>query len=421
MKLFSTKRSQEKRNGDGASNKIERNIPKTYLFAFFWMFLIFLPVFIPYLLTFKITMHQVFLLQVAFGLTIVILEVPSGYLSDLWGRKRVLMVGGLFNFAGYSMLFFANSIWDFLLMEILLGVGSSMTSGTDLSMLYDSLKEKKIKRAESTKIIANFQFFSLISEGTAAILGGLIASTSYSILILAQWVAGLFPIIIASTLVEPSFQRMSDKNHKENFQKVFAFLWKERFVRLLFINLTVWGISTFVAVWIFQKYWQDGGVALIYFGFLWAFYNFVVAITSKLAPKLEQRFGSKSLICLVGLLPIVGYLGMAYSTVLWGIFFGLLFQISRGINQVILKDALNWRMPSEFRATANSIGSLMFRLGFCLLGPAVGFSIDQFDMTITLTWLAGLFTLTYFALLLPFLKEVQQSSRQKSVDALSSN
>ncbi|MCB0422956.1 MAG: hypothetical protein KDD61_18285, partial [Bdellovibrionales bacterium] len=167
-----------------------------------------------------------------------------------------------------------------------------------------------------------------------------------------------------------------------------------------------WGVSTFIMVWIFQKYWQDGGIDLIYFGFLWAFYNFAVAITSKAAPFLERRWGSHRVVALIGILPIMGYFGMAHLSIYLGIICGLFFQISRGINQVILKDAMNWRMPSEFRATANSISSLFFRLGFCILGPAVGYSIDHIGLIYTLDWVALLFILFYFLLMVPFLRQL---------------
>ncbi len=47
-----------------------------------------MPVLVPFFLKQAMTMQQIFLLQVCFGLTVLVLEVPSGYLSDLWGRKK---------------------------------------------------------------------------------------------------------------------------------------------------------------------------------------------------------------------------------------------------------------------------------------------------------------------------------------------
>jgi hypothetical protein len=52
------------------------------------MFLVIIPVIVPYFLSLGLDMKQVFQLQAIFGLTVALLEVPSGYLCDLGAEKR---------------------------------------------------------------------------------------------------------------------------------------------------------------------------------------------------------------------------------------------------------------------------------------------------------------------------------------------
>lgn len=66
---------------------------------------------------------------------------------------------------------------------------------------------------------------------------------------------------------------------------------------------------------------------------------------------------------LMAVAPIVGYLCLGIFGGIAAVGLGLLFQLSRGICQVLLRDALNWRTPAAFRATANSLQSFFFRLG----------------------------------------------------------
>ena len=55
---------------------------------------------------------------------------------------------------------------------------------------------------------------------------------------------------------------------------------------------------------------------------------------------------------------------------------------------VVLRQALNRRVPSSFRATANSFASLGFRGGFALTAPAVGVALDAWGMGTTFLLLA---------------------------------
>ena len=66
---------------------MKKNITLLYGFAFFDPFMLVIPVWVPYLLTQGITMRQFMELQAVFAIVILCGEVPSGLLSDLWGRK----------------------------------------------------------------------------------------------------------------------------------------------------------------------------------------------------------------------------------------------------------------------------------------------------------------------------------------------
>ena len=64
-------------------------------------------------------------------------------------------------------------------------------------------------------------------------------------------------------------------------------------------------------VWTNQKYWQDSGVPLTYFGVLWASYNLIVGFAGRSVALLSARYGRRPLLAAVGVLPIIAYFGMA--------------------------------------------------------------------------------------------------------------
>ncbi len=88
-------------------------------------------------------------------------------------------------------------------------------------------------------------------------------------------------------------------------------------------------------VWTNQKYWQDSGVPLAYFGVLWAGYNLIAGLAGRSAALGGARYGRRSLLAAVGLLPIIAYFGMASFLGWGGILFGTLVQVSRGLGEVL--------------------------------------------------------------------------------------
>jgi MFS family permease len=360
-------------------------------------------------------MEEVFQLQAIFGLTVAIFEVPSGYLCDLWGRKKTISIGTFFYGVGFSLLLWADSYWSLVFYEIVLGIALSLFSGADVSILYDLLKENESHDRETfTKAMADRQLAAVSGESIASILGGLAALVSWKLVIILQATFGWVPFLVSLTLREPKYQKMSHESHWDNFREIVNHIFmSNRLLRLVFINLGVWGLATFIAVWMFQKHWQQSGIEIGYFGLIWAAYNLSVGVVGKFVPFLEQKIGALPLLIALGILPVLGYGGLALFSGWLGVLLGFLFQVSRGLTQIILKDALNWRVPSQFRATVNSLSSLFFRLGFALVGPVVGYLIDRIGLTMTSGYLSLVFFVIFLATIIPLLIEVK---RQQSAD-----
>ncbi len=371
------------------------------------MLLILLPVIVPFFQSFGISMAQIFQLQGVFALSVMLFEIPSGYIADLWGKKRCLVVGGILNGVGYSWLLFADTFWEFVLFEFLMGAAAALYSGADVALLYDSIQNQIDRKHEGQKLVGGMIASRSFAEAGAAAINSLILMVaSINNLLYVQIFAGWLPFLIALSLDDP---HMKPKIHSHfgRFKKIVVELFAgSKMLRLICLNMVLWGMASFYAVWLFQKYWQEHGIPLAYFGWLWASYNLTVALSSRLAHRLERRIGTRTVLILIGVLPIFGYLGMYVGAGIWGIAAGFLFQLGRGFHQVILKDALNQRIAGEFRATINSVVSFGFRSTFFLTGPLVGLSIDYLTLSPTLLLLAAFFALLFLILFMPLLGEL---------------
>lgn len=371
------------------------------------MFLVVMPVLIPLYQSYGLSMQEVFELQALFGITVVISEIPTGYLGDLFGRKKSLLMGSFISALGFSLLVFAKSYNWLAVFQVIIGIGSSFVSGSDISLLYDSVEGD---RASTSRAVANFQLGMMVGESSASLLGGFLATYSFAYVLWVNALSAWGPFFIALTLKESHRPQMKHESHLKNLKEAFleVFCSSDRILRLVSLNLLVWGSSTFFAVWIHQRYWQDNQIPLAWFGVLWAVFNISVGLVGKQVHRIEKHFGPIPLMWVLAVAPIAAYILMTVVGGPWAGAVGLLFSVSRGINGVLLRDALNWRISSTLRATANSLQSFAFRLVFAVFGPAVGFLIDHHGMKTALLVLAAVFSLAVFAVLMPLIRRVKE-------------
>jgi MFS family permease len=379
------------------------NIKKIYAFNFFWLFSVLLPVLYPYYATLGVNMQQFFQLQAAFGLTVALLDVPTGFLSDRFGRKKSIVAAGFLTGVAYVVLLYSTSFGWLLCHEIILGMALSFLSGADIALLYESLPAQG-SRKQLWQVLGRSQLAYAAGESSGAILCGFIVMYSYRDVLLTQLVISWLPFLVALTLSEPR-KATSPAYDWANIRKMWRHLLKDdSFIRLLSWNFILWTLSTYVVIWMVQRFWHDRDVPIAYFGLLWAGYNLTMGLSAYFSHTLEKKFRAAELVHAIALFCVLGYLCMSLFEGWWGLAAALLIYAGRGINNVVSRDILNLRVPSELRATANSILNFLFRVLFALIGPAIGFSIDRVGMNLTLMGLGVVFLLGYMFITRPLLK-----------------
>ena len=349
-----------------------------------------------------------FTLQAFFGLVVLISEVPSGYVADLFGRKTTLVIGAAVAGVGHSPLLFADGFWGLAMFELTLGIAHSLISGADLAILYDT--ELAMGRGEQAQrqIVGRLYSFRTVSESIAALLCSVLLLHSMELVIWVQAAVGWIPLALALLLVEPPGARLSSEDHLGNMTEIWrVLLTRSRLLRLIVLALCIWSLTTFYAVWLLQKIWETQGIELVHFGYLWAGLTVIAALAGRYAHVAEDKLGTTGLLLCIGLAPVLGYLGLELFGMVGGYLASITFFVSRGFGMVVLRDALNQRVPSEYRATANSLTSFGFRGAFMLTGPLVGFYLDFWGMAATLYLLAAATGVIFLVLILPLLFAVR--------------
>ena len=122
------------------------NIRMFIAFRVFFNARFYYPVFTILFLDFGLTISQFALLNVVWAGTIVLMEVPSGALADIWGRRNLLVLASLLMIAELLLMCFAplgrpNLLFAiFLINRVLSGTAEAAASGADEAIAFDSLK-----------------------------------------------------------------------------------------------------------------------------------------------------------------------------------------------------------------------------------------------------------------------------------------
>jgi MFS family permease len=151
---------------------VKKNIPLLYGFSFFDQCMIVIAVWVPYLATQEIGMRQFMELQAVFALVILCGEVPSGLLSDLWGRQKTLLLGSTLKAVSFSLLPLWSSYEGFLVYHLAMGIALSMISGGDSALLYDSHLAAGGEKARATALFGNEKLAAHTGTAASALVGG---------------------------------------------------------------------------------------------------------------------------------------------------------------------------------------------------------------------------------------------------------
>ena len=384
---------------------LSRNVPLACAYNFFQMCLIVVPVLVPYYQSLGLTISEVLQIQAAFGISIALFEVPTGYIADLWSRKASVCLGAFLSGCCFTYLPFATTYGGLMAFQIAMGLAAALSSGADTALVYDSLPPN----VQRLKVLGSLSVCALLGETVASIAGGILVLYSFSAVTWAQACAMWVPFFIALFFVEPPIERMQRTDHLKNCTKVIRHVLSgDSLLRLVFLNCVVWGLSSYCVVWLQQAYWTRHGVPVAYFGIIWAVLMLIAVVVSRGTHRYERFVGAPVALLTLSIAPCIGYFAMALDIRAVGIAAAALFYINRGLASVLLQDALNCKIPASFRATANSLQSLAFRASASVITPLVGLAVDRWGLPTGLLILGIAFSALFLLLALPLYHRIHE-------------
>jgi len=360
--------------------ELKANIIKLYLIKVAKWFMLFMPIVVPFYKANGLGMKDVMLLQGVYSVTIVILEIPSGYFADVLGRKKTIIIGAIMGFLGFLTYSLSFGFWGFLIAETILGIGQSFISGSDSALLYDTLLDMK-REDEYIKFEGRLTSFGNIAEAVAGTLGGLLAASSVRYPYIAQTFVAFIAVPASILLVEPSrHKRLLKMRFKDIFGIVRFSLFEDKALQRNILFSSVIGTATLTMAWFVQPFFEHVHLSLYWFGLLWTALNLTVGLVALIAYRIEARIGPVKSVVLIAVLVPAGYISLYFFHSIYAISVLFLFYIVRGFATPVLKDYINRMTGSDKRATVLSVRNFIIRLFFALTGPFLGWYMDAYSL-----------------------------------------
>jgi len=339
-----------------------------------------------------LTLSEILLLQAIFSLATVVMEYPTGYLSDRLGYRTALLLASLLGISGWLTYTLAGSFLTVMLAEIQLGISYAFVSGADSALLYETLRSQG-REEEYLHHDGRMTAWAQGGEAAGAVGAGVLYAWFPLLPFLLQVAVWLAAWLICRRLREPpghvaapvvSHWQEARRIARRALGEVPALRWTLLFGAVL-------GLASFFPVWLVQPYMQAAGVPLFWFGPAWAAANLSVSAGSLLSARAQFHLGTRGMTWLCLLLIVAGYLGLALTHAVWGFAWYFLLTLMRGLQGPLLRLHLQQRSRRSERASILSLKSLLFRSGFIVAAPLVGALADRVGLSGTfLALLAGL-------------------------------
>ena len=375
--------------------RLRRNILLLRIIRALDMAMIAIPIIVIYYQNHGMSMQDVMVLQALFGAAMIIVEIPSGYFSDVIGRRRTILIGAALHTLGWTLYAFADGFSSFLVAELILGVGAAFISGTDSAMLYDTLidlgEEHSGVYLEGRMLaITNF------SEAGAAIVGGLLASITLHMPFYARIHcdpadrAAVLDARGADAAQKGRTISQHEGDHRRCGQRCPH---RNSQLRWMLGTASFLGASTLTVLWMYQPYWKIMGVPVGWFGAIWAGGNVLVGIMSMNSYTWSRRIGDVRMIGWIVFAIAVACIILGVMPWFWSLPVFAVFYASRGLTNPIFTGRINTVVESRHRATVLSVRALGMRLVFFVMGPLIGAVGDAHGLQAAFLSVAIVFTI----------------------------
>ena len=342
---------------------------------------------------------QIGFAETVFHITSLLMEIPSGMMADVYGRKKMLALGNIMAVTGDIITAISGNFTVACMAMPFHAMAYNFASGSGEALAYDSLK-KVGKEEHYEKYSSNQSVIYRIASGISTLCAGVALFLGYRKTYLISAAMGLVTLYFTMKLVEVRVSDDKDnsgqdgnyskeKSQKNDFSIVttakkiityfidsISFLKRHpKATKLMFLNSFV-GAVDILLLFFLQTKLKTAGISNVFLGVALFTMELGGVIGSKLILRFKKvRYVYIFMVCTIGV--ILGVILEHTGIVLIMILGGFISSLADDAIQIRTDAKLNDMFPSEQRATLVSISSFTFSVIMIVLSPLAGYFFSR--------------------------------------------
>ncbi len=167
---------------------------------------------------------QIGILVAVREVTINAMEIPSGALADIYGRRRSMMFSFVAYMVSFGIFALADTLWLLAPAMVLYGIGDAFRTGTHKAMIFTWLRIEG-RESERTKVYGTTRSWSKLGSALSTIIGAgiVVAGGDYRWLFWASFAP--YTIGLINFMAYPS-QLELDKSSKNSSRSIWRHMWR---------------------------------------------------------------------------------------------------------------------------------------------------------------------------------------------------
>lgn len=373
-----------------------KNIKLYYLLAIFLSGMFILPNWVFYFGRF-IAIPAIALIDGLSKLVAVFLEIPSGAVSDSFGKKRTLIAGNACLALCCLILINASTFATLLIGNIVMFVGFALLSGAKEAILYDSLIDIK-KEDEYDNVLGRVNTLTIATTITSIFIGGFLYSIRPELTFWAWFVFNIAAIVTLLGMKEPRAaaaeieEVTTIKEYslrlREGAKSIFSHSVIKFILPVLFFSMLIKAYEGVIR--------QNTGA---YFGFTGETFGYLMALISIPAlfvsynyGRISKRFADRTQNVFIFLYAIGFMIVFLTNNLLFGVLSFVCIYAAQEIAKPYITSLINKNTDSRHRATALSTVSLFSEMPYMFITIFLGFAIEvEYIRYLYLTFTLSLF------------------------------
>jgi MFS family permease len=363
-----------------------------------------------------------------YSLTVVVLELPTGILADVIGRKKIFCLSLIVSLLGYSIILIVQGMILLCIGILFYGTSRALSSGSFDALFIDSYIDT-FGRDKLHKITARLSVLDSLGLSLGALTGGILPKYSQNLIVsVGTFDLNLIVEIVLVIIVLLLAVAFISENHKSEIRKhislkghiedISVLVMKNKTIKCIFIAAFATGFFLLTIETYWQPhftsllpdnsmYWLLGIISFSYFasGILGSI------ISEKIIEKYNLDLKKSYLIIRTMLVSTLIFAALQLNAYSFIVFYTLIY-LFLGMANVPENVILNSEIPSKIRASALSVNSLILQLGG-LTGSLINSFIINY-ISIPVLWMiaAGVVFITILLISKQFIfiknKEIQQ-------------